>query len=104
MSVVIKNMEMPKNCYDCDLSFQDQDSEHNVYWMCAALHKGAYMYERHPDCPLVEIPAHRRLIDADALCYQLSKQETIDGQPRAIRRARKIVMEFPPVLDTEDTL
>lgn len=67
MSILIKGMEMPKSCYDCDLAFQDQDSEHNVYWTCAALHKSAEMYERRTDCPLIEIPPHGRLIDADKL-------------------------------------
>lgn len=34
-------------------------------------------------------------IERDAICYQLKKQERIDGQPRAIRRARRIVADFP---------
>jgi lipopolysaccharide biosynthesis regulator YciM len=34
-------------------------------------------------------------IEREALCYQLAKQATIDGQPRAIRRAAKIVTDFP---------
>lgn len=34
-------------------------------------------------------------IERDAICYQLEKQESIDGQPRAIRRARRIVADFP---------
>lgn len=34
-------------------------------------------------------------IDRDLICYQLMKQATIDGQPRAIRRAERIVRAFP---------
>ena len=34
-------------------------------------------------------------IERDAICYQFEKQESIDGQPRAIRRARRIVADFP---------
>ena len=34
-------------------------------------------------------------VDKSAVCYQLEKQATRDGQPRAIRRAKKIVEEFP---------
>lgn len=30
-----------------------------------------------------------------AVCYQLDKRATVDGQPRAIRRAMRIVQEFP---------
>jgi len=39
--------------------------------------------------------AEKEYIERDALCYQLAKQATIDGQPRAIRRAAKIVADFP---------
>ena len=34
-------------------------------------------------------------IEREAVCYQLAKQATIDGQPRAIKRAAKIVANFP---------
>lgn len=37
------------------------------------------------------------LIDKRALMYQLHKQSQIDSKPRAIRRARRIVEEFPTV-------
>ena len=37
------------------------------------------------------------LIDRDTLLYALDKLETIDGQPRAIRRARKRIAEIPSV-------
>ena len=33
-------------------------------------------------------------IEREAVCYRLEKQESIDGQPRAIRRARRIVADF----------
>ena len=66
MSVLI-NMEMPTSCYDCNFAYQDQDSEHNVYWICAVIHKSACMYERRDDYPLIPIPEHGRLVDADAM-------------------------------------
>ena len=58
-------MEMPKNCIKggcpldgaaCDL-WEDKNWEdwHDPHIM------------RHPDCPLIELPPHGRLIDADAL-------------------------------------
>lgn len=47
------------------------------------------------------IPPHGRLIDGDIVCYQLEKQATIDGQPRAIRRARKIVADAPTIIEAE---
>lgn len=37
----------------------------------------------------------KEYIDLEAVCYQLKIQESFDGQPRAIRRARRIVANFP---------
>lgn len=39
--------------------------------------------------------AEKEYIEREAVCYQLAKQATIDGQPRAIRRAAKIVANIP---------
>jgi len=61
MSILIKGMEMPKNCWDCPLINTNP---------CAC--KGystalEHVTDRHADCPLVPVPPHGRLIDADAL-------------------------------------
>ena len=62
MSILIKGMEMPITCEDCNLeSFCD-------LWVDARrMNNGNRAECRHSDCPLVEIPLHGRLIDADAL-------------------------------------
>ena len=64
MSILIKGMEMPKNCIYCELY------EADWYW-CRAAKKEYYETienKAHPDwCPLIEVPPHGRLIDADAL-------------------------------------
>ena len=70
MSVLIKGMEMPKSCADCPIG----DS------LCCLLMPGVPALwkeytlairtnRRHEDCPLVPVPDHGRLIDADALEY-----------------------------------
>lgn len=46
MSVIVKGMEMPKNCGECFVGNRT---------ICA------------DDCPLIELPQHGRLIDADKL-------------------------------------
>lgn len=65
MSVYIKDMEMPKNCYVCP--FCDYVSAR-----CDAVKGTPYTpqnrYEARAEwCPLVPVPEHGRLIDADAL-------------------------------------
>lgn len=51
--VYIKGMEMPKNCASCVL---DRFCKH---WDIRS--------DRDEDCPLIPVPDHGRLIDADAL-------------------------------------
>lgn len=62
MSVLIKGMEMPKSCILCDLSHEDG-------WCPVKQdYVDRYSYET---CPLIEIPPHGRLIDADAFCEKV---------------------------------
>lgn len=63
MSILIESMEMPKSCYVCP--FCDYVSAR-----CDAVKGNPYTpesrYEKRADfCPLVPVPAHGRLIDAD---------------------------------------
>lgn len=65
MSILIKGMKMPKSCVDCPMF--DWDLE---YLKCKAndeffIAKGEWRTKRESTCPLIEIPPHGRLIDAD---------------------------------------
>lgn len=69
MSVLVKDMEMPGSCYQCNMCVNVLYGE-DIVVICTALEKEiiALMAERQDDCPLVEVPTpHGRLIDADAL-------------------------------------
>ena len=67
MGVLIKGMEMPKTCDDCPLLDWDLS-----YIKCGVVNRKFKVNEEHfkdsraYDCPLIEIPPHGRLIDADA--------------------------------------
>lgn len=73
MSVLIKGMEMPKSCpcklvgvgYDLYCSFTSGiPSRMREYGECCEK-------ETRPDwCPLLDVPPHGRLIDADAIPYK----------------------------------
>ena len=73
MSILIKGMEMPMRCADCWLM------DGNDGWCSACRGKHLvcdYRYgikDRPEWCPLVPIPPHGRLIDADALDDVLMK-------------------------------
>lgn len=82
MSILIKGMEMPKNCYSCWLGHKCPKYE--------ALLWNEISKERKADCPLVPIPPHGRLIDAD----KLAKLEVIPSDNwvfRAIEKAPTII-------------
>ena len=63
MDILIKNMELPTNCFTCFFSEVSNDFGKLV---CLRLGKdcGNKILE---DCPLIELPPHGRLIDADEL-------------------------------------
>ena len=68
MSVLIKNMEMPTNCADCPLNYDQMACA--VTWTRWWSDSMVIMNfdsdkERMPNCPLIEVPPHGRLIDAD---------------------------------------
>lgn len=91
MSVLVKGVDMPKDCVYC---------KWHTRWGCGIT---GIRTNTAQGCPLIEVPTpHGRLIDADAVCYQLEKQATIDGQPRAIRRARRIVADAPAIIEAEE--
>lgn len=69
MSIIIKYMEMPKSCYTCRLLYEGVTN--NCSPLCLA---GGFLIDEEEmidmtdkRCPLVEVPPHGRLIDADEL-------------------------------------
>ena len=62
MSVLIKGMNMPETCIDCNLTYCDDDFGTS----CCFTGVPCLNLGRQAACPLVEIPTpHGRLIDAD---------------------------------------
>ena len=80
MSVIVSGMEMPEHCGYCRFRYDG---------ICHALQKTQYSME---DCPLVPVPPHGRLIDADDIDYPLMESEAdekwmhiaIDSAPTVI--------------------
>ncbi len=95
MSILIKGMEMPKTCWDCacsnyyesiDEAMCDITDEQLDYmlWKC----------ERHPDCPLIELPPHGDLVDRNELLAEYDRQhEGEAGKARKIMEQAKAVIE-----------
>ena len=74
MSVLIRGMEMPKNCSGCPLNYDQMACKvtGTRWWSDTMVLMGFDSdKERLYDCPLVEIPPHGRLGDLDALQKQV---------------------------------
>lgn len=84
MSVLIKGMEMPHDCDSCKVS----DILDCPLW------KPMDIGERHPECPLVEVPTpHGRLIDEDEI--------TAFAQLERNGEEVESMDEFPTVIEAE---
>lgn len=96
MSVLIKGMGMPESCEDCSAQIIDPTGGASG---CAVNHSIILRKrgERRPtECPLVEVPKHGRLIDADALNFS----SMLDSIDQGI--AEETVMDAPTIIEAEE--
>ena len=92
MGVYIKGMEMPTSCGVCPLMRTVEYEE-----ICPLLGQYACRYDRNEDCPLVPVPPHGRLVDADALGYFPYNMDFCDGG-----EADEWVQNAPTIIPAEE--
>ncbi len=74
MGVYIKGMEMPTSCYACmffaQTNYWNKKDEADILSHCKSTGEKTWESVNGylPNCPLVPVPPHGRLIDADKLC------------------------------------
>ena len=86
MSILILGMEMPNVCAYCFLDASECDLHAKVnIWR-----------ERHPDCPLIELPPHGDLVDRNELLAEYDRQH--EGEAG---NARKIMEQGETVIEAE---
>ena len=94
MGVYIKGMEMPKTCIDC--SFEVFASciinARDIEEFCSC----QSTVFKCPDCPLVEIPPHGRLIDADAVKNVFAERYVIYDD------TFDLIDSVPAIIDAEE--
>lgn len=104
MSVLIKGMEMPSNCYKCHLR-----QRNGMYIVCPVAHARFSVADvnildfRLKNCPLVPIPPHGRLIDADVLWEAVYKAWGTEYDPWVCSSFMDIVSNAPTVIPAEGT-
>lgn len=96
MSVLIKGMQIPKNCSDCPLNYDMMSCmiTGTRWWSDTMVLMDFDCQEsRLYDCPLVELPEHHgRLIDADEM-KNLWTGCSINGSISPLLDARPTVVE-----------
>jgi hypothetical protein len=65
MSVLIKGMEMPTSCWECRFNASTID-HHEACLLTKKTYNWGLM-KPPSDCPIIPVPPHGRLIDADEL-------------------------------------
>ena len=100
--ILIKGMEMPTSCRKCGLMMNCDDCEG---WECYCLplkksigHLERFRDEpyvptdkRRDDCPLILVPEHGRLVDADALVRSYYHAPSFPNLCKAINEAPTII-------------
>ena len=66
MSVLIRGMKMPINCMLCPFCVEEADPANGEMCVVTGTLMSPCTRERLDNCPIVPVPPHGRLIDADA--------------------------------------
>lgn len=90
MSVYIKGMEMPTRCEDCFCYRHNAEYDY-AYCNISSVNVRGHGNARLVSCPLVPVPDHGRLIDADALCKLCNNSIDHSVTPNDIMRMPIII-------------
>ena len=100
MSVIIKGIEMPKNCDECPCYYETEGAWRNE---CEVLGKEYIADDYRPEwCPLVELPPHGRLIDGDvAEVIVTDEKDEVGGFLDGILYAAGWIADQPTIIEAE---
>ena len=94
MSVLIKGIGMPEDCFSCPLKEEGFCNITNAYV--------GGINERNSDCPLVELPeTHGRLIDADELKDQYPHDSDWEYPVNTNEYVVQTINEAPTIIEAE---
>ena len=94
MSILIKGMDIPKCCYDCEhLCWSNLKQSEKCILTDSLIETKDTRVKRGEDCPIIEVPTpHGRLIDADAM-KELWEGCTFEGSIDVLLDVRPTVIE-----------
>ena len=109
-SVLIKGMEMPKNCSTCPC-FQYNMFDDDIDGYCKTLKtKITDSDKHHPNCQLIEVPPHGELVDrgglmdiyADRLTAVAERYSPDSSECGILSGAMKLLAIQPTVIEAEE--
>ena len=111
MSVLIKGMKMPKSCLNCKFT-KEKFSSLGRFVNCrlglgdvVGYSTGQHVNDRHPDCPIVEIPEkHGDLIDRDEVRNAVFHHLSIKGEENLLPAEKSVfgnIIKAKAVIEAE---
>ena len=103
MGVYIRGMEMPDNCLECPL--ETDYGTCGYYSLFVEAGHDSEVWKRRDDCPLVEVPPHGRLIDADALNDLINKSYPMTDRVdvhNGYAICQIMIKDLPTVIEAEE--
>ena len=102
---MIKEMKMPQSCEECIFSDVYSYPPHYDDEYICGINYASMSYEqakmRHVDCPLIEVPEHGRLIDADALIINLMDRGIEGLQTEDLHEIQQAIEDAPTVIPAD---
>ena len=97
MSILIRGMKMPETCGSCSFF----EMPHQDYPYCRLTNNDIYDWgKKQKNCPLIELPPHGRLIDADVLMEKAFRYQ-IHGKPTLKVVLASALRDAPTIIESE---
>lgn len=105
MGVYIKDMNMPTSCNDCPMCYDMMQCSiaDPIINFFKVKKEFDFCAERHPKCPLVPVPPHGRLIDADTLTVKHGWLDNFDNTHTHIQFVYANEINYTPtIIESEE--
>lgn len=99
--IYIQGAEMPKSCWVCELGGAEQMDNHTCpFYSMEYWEQENYQDKIADGCPLIPVPDHGRLIDANKLFKEMEREYWFDNADWD--KAEDLVISAPTVIPAEE--
>ena len=110
MSILVRDIEMPTRCLYCKFMIGGMGNDDCILQSAEQNEKAETWNDLKANCPLIEVPPHGRLIDADELKKDITEEAInlrmngLKGTPRSTENHRWAIArldEAPTIIEAE---